>query len=235
MSTTPQNGRFTLTRPICPQCVKLQEEVKRLRAENQRLKSQSRYQERKIDEGYFGASTPSSKKPFKANTEAAPNNGGARSGHRGHGRRLISEQQADVVRDIDLTEHICPDCHVALKHVDSRPRQVVDMAPIEVKEIVNHLHRWRCPNCRRPFRAKAPEVLPKCEFGNTLLANVATEHYFHGIPMNRVATRLDLNAGSLLEAMHRLAKYFQDIPDQLIAEYRQAPVKHADEIPQGGT
>ncbi|MGH7493331.1 MAG: IS66 family transposase [bacterium] len=229
MSTASKNGRLTLTRPICPQCVKLQEEVKRLRAENHRLKEQNRYQQRKIAEGYFGASTPSSKKPFKANTQAAHNHGGARAGHRGHGRRLISEQQADVVQEINLADHVCPDCKVALNYVDSRSRQVVDMASIKVKSIVNQLQRWRCPNCRRPFRAKAPEVLPKCEFGNTLLANVATEHYFHGIPMNRVATRLDLNAGSLLEAMHRLARHLHNIPDQLIAEYRQAPVKHADE------
>jgi transposase len=229
MSTASQNGHLTLMRPLCSQCVKLTEEVKRLREENYRLKKQLRYQQRKIDEGYFGASTPSAKKPFKANTQAAHNNGGAHPGHRGHGRRRISEQQADVVREIDIAFHLCPDCNVALEYVDSRSRQVVDMTPIKIKRIVNHLQRWRCPNCRRRFRPKAPEVLPKFEFGNTLLANIATEYYVHGIPMNRIATRLELNTGSLLEVMHRLAKHFQDIPDKLIAEYRQAPVKHADE------
>lgn len=229
MSVISKNGRLTLTRPRCPQCVKLQEEVKRLRAENQGFKRQLRYQERKIDAGYFGASTPSSQKPFKANAQTAHHNGGAPRSHQSHGRRLIREPQADVIRAIDLADHFCPDCQVALKYVDSRPRQVVEMAPIEVKNIVNHLRRWRCPDCRRQFRAKAPEVLPKCELGNTLLANVATEHYLHGMPMNRIATRLELNTGSLLEAMHRLAKHFQNIPEKLIAEYRQAPVKPADE------
>ena len=229
MSTASSNGRHTLTRPLCSQCVKLTEEVKRLRAENHRLKQQLRYQQRKTDEGYFGASTPSAKKPFKANSQAEHNNGGARPGHRGHGRHRISEQQADIVRTIDIAFHLCPDCNVALAYVDSRSRQVVDMMPIATKRIINHLQRWRCPNCQRGFRPKAPEVLPKFQFGNTLLANVATEHYVHGIPMSRIATRLNLNTGSLLEAMHRLAKRFRNIPDQLMAQYRQAPVKHADE------
>jgi len=52
MSTASKNSRFTLTRPLRPQCVKLQEEIKRLREENDRLKAQSRYQQRQIDEGY---------------------------------------------------------------------------------------------------------------------------------------------------------------------------------------
>jgi len=52
MSTASKNPRFTLTRPLCPQCVKLQEEIKRLREEKDRLKAQSRYQQRQIDEGY---------------------------------------------------------------------------------------------------------------------------------------------------------------------------------------
>jgi len=83
MSTTPQNGRLTLTRPICPQCAKRQEEVKRLREEKHRLQVPRRrdYQQRQLDEGYFGSSTPSSQKPFKANTKAERNNGGGRVGH----------------------------------------------------------------------------------------------------------------------------------------------------------
>lgn len=226
---TSADGQFRLPKPNCEQCVKLIEEIKRLREEKQRLKAKLRYQERKNDEGFFGSSTPSSKKPVKANTKGDRKNGGACKGHRGHGRRLISEQQADEVREIDIADHTCPDCHVSLEHVESRQRQVVDMAPIEVKKIVNRLHRWRCPNCRRSFRPKAPEVLPKHEFGNTLLANVAAEHYLHGIPMNRVARRLNLNPGSLLAAMHGLSNYFHQIPEKLIIEYRQAPVKHADE------
>jgi len=56
---------LTLTRPACTQCVKLQDEIIRLRAENKSLKDKLRYQQRQSDEGYFGSSTPCAKKPFK--------------------------------------------------------------------------------------------------------------------------------------------------------------------------
>ncbi|MGH7450412.1 MAG: hypothetical protein ACRENG_03640 [bacterium] len=118
-----KNRRFTLTRPLCSQCVKLPEEVKRLRERINALEAQLRYQQRKIDEGYFGSSTPSSKRPFKVGAKAAHHNGGAPQGHQGHGRAAISAQEADAVLPID-TEHICPDCQVPLVSLDSRDRTV---------------------------------------------------------------------------------------------------------------
>jgi transposase len=228
MSTASKNPRFTLTRPLCSQCVKLQEEVKRLREENDRLKAQIRYQQRKIDEGYFGSSTPSAKKPFKANTKAERNNGGGRVGHRGHGRTTIDEREADEVIVVDTT-HVCPGCHVALESVDLPDRTVIEVEPVQVKKVLFKLTKRRCPQCRRVFRAKAPGVLPKCKQGNSLLAHVATEHYLHQVTLGSLSQRLGIGESSLIEAMHHLARLFKEVPQRLIAEYRQAPVKHADE------
>lgn len=228
MSPASKNSRFTLTRPLCPQCVKLQEEVKRLREENDRLKAQIRYQQRKIDEGYFGSSTPSSKKPFKVNTKAERNNGGGRVGHRGYGRTSIDEREADEVIVVD-TEHVCPNCQVPLGSFDLRDRGVTEVEPVEVKKVVYKLTHRRCPSCQRIFRAKAPSVLPKFKLSNSVLAYTATEHYLDQITFGHVAKRLDINQSSLIDAMHHLAELFKDVPQKLIAEYRQAPVKHADE------
>jgi transposase len=234
MSTVAKNPRFTLTRPLCPQCVKLQEEIKRLREENDRLQAKLRYQQRQIDEGYFGSSTPSSKKPFKPNTTAERNNGGGRVGHRGHGRASIDPREADEVIVVD-TEHICPDCQAPLESSDLRDRSVTEVEPVEVKKVVYQLTHRRCPSCRRIFRAKAPSVLPKFKQSNSVLAYAATEHYLEQDTFGHVAKRLDINESSLINAMHHLAKLFKEVPQKLIAEYRQAPVKQADEIPQGGT
>jgi len=228
MSTASKNSRFTLTRPLCPQCVKLQEEIKRLREENDRLKAQSRYQQRQIDEGYFGSSTPSSKKPFKPNTTAERNNGGGRVGHRGHGRASIDPREADEVIVVD-TEHVCPDCQAPLESFDLRDRSVTEVEPVEVKKVVYQLTHRRCPSCRRIFRAKAPSVLPKFKQSNSVLAYTATEHYLEQITFGHVAKRLDINESSLIDAMHYLAELFKEVPEKLIAEYRQAPVKQADE------
>lgn len=228
MTTAAKNGRLTLTRPRCPQCVKLQEEVKRLREEKHRLQAQLRYQQRQIDEGYFGSSTPSAKKPFKANTKAERHNGGGRVGHRGHGRTAIDECEADEVIVVD-TEHVCPDCHVALKSLGLPDRTAIEVEPVQVKKVLYKLTRRRCPQCQRLFRAKAPSMLPKFKQGNSLLAHVATEHYLHQVTLGHLSERLGIGESSLIAGMHHLARLFKELPQQLITEYRQAPVKHADE------
>jgi len=228
MKAASKNRFIALTQAICAQCVRLQEEIRRLREENRRLKTLLRYQQRKIDEGYFGSSTPSAKKPFKANTQAAPNNGGAQKGHRGHGRTAISEAEADEVITLD-TDHVCPWCHVDLESLDIPDRTVIEVVPTRVKQVIFKLTRRRCPSCRRVVRAKAPGVLPKCLLGNSLLAHVATEHYLHQVTVRHLAERLGISDGSLIEALHHLAKLFKDVPEKLIAEYRRSPVKHADE------
>ncbi len=228
MKMATKKSFFAITKAICAQCVRLQEEIRRLREENNRLKDQLRYQQRQIDEGYFGSSTPSSKKAFKANTAAVPNNGGARKGHRGHGRTATPEEQADEVISLD-TDHECPACHVALESLGRRPRTVIEVVPVQVKRIVYRLTRRRCPSCERVFSAKAPGVLPKFKLGNSLLAHVATEHYLHQVTLGHLAARLGLSEGSLIEAMHHLAQRFKEVPEKLIAQYRRTPVKHADE------
>src|SRR6266849_5492708 len=73
----------------CPECLKKQQEIAR-------LKARLRYQERTAREGFFGSSTPSAKVPVKANTaerglDTAP--GGARPGHKGHGRKAGTPEQ----------------------------------------------------------------------------------------------------------------------------------------------
>jgi transposase len=61
------------------------------------------------------------------------------------------------------------------------------------------------------------------------MATAATMHYLHGIPLGRVCEQTGLGPGSLVEIFHRLGRLLASIPDRLMAEYRQAPVKHADE------
>ncbi len=228
MSTITEQPRFALTRPHCSQCVKLQDEITRLRQENKSLQDKLRYQQRQSDEGYFGSSTSSSKKPFKANTKAERKNGGGRVGHRGYGRTSIDPREADEVIAVD-TAHVCPQCQVVLESLDMRERTVTKVVPVQVQRVLYQLTRRRCPECRRVFSAKAPGVLPKFKQDNNVLAHVAIEHYLHQVTLGHLAQRLGINQSSLIEAMHHLAQLFKEVPQQLIAEYRQAPLKHADE------
>lgn len=64
---------------------------------------------------------------------------------------------------------------------------------------------------------------------NNLLGHVATGHYLNSIRLGHFERQTGVNAGSLIQAMHQLGRFFKDVSDKLIQEYRMAAVKHADE------
>jgi transposase len=54
-------------------------------------------------------------------------------------------------------------------------------------------------------------------------------YYLHGIPSGKVCKQTGMEPGSVVENFYRLARLFSGVPAQLIEEYRQGSVKHADE------
>jgi transposase len=78
-------------------------------------------------------------------------------------------------------------------------------------------------------QAPLPAVLPKALFGNELTAHVVWGHYGHGVPLGRLCDQLGVHLGSVIDMLHRLARRFQSVLPKLGEEYRQAPVRHADE------
>ena len=108
---------------------------------------------------------------------------------------------------------------------------MLDLEPEKLQPRRYDLERCACPNCGRTVRAKAPGVLPKALYGNMLLAKVAEEHYLHGHTLGDIATRLGINNGSLFNALHQLAGTLEPVATRLVEDFRQAPVKHADETP----
>jgi len=214
----------------CSQCIKKQQEIDRLKEENIALKARLRYQDRQITEGYFTSQTPSSKKPFKANTPGTEEKkkGGAKVGHKGHGRKSVGEEQADAVIRIKTLES-CPDCSIKLKDKGIKRRTVMDIKPIHLEKILYQLEIKSCPNCGKKYTAQAPGVLPKSLFGNNLLTYLAVEHYLEGIPLGHLERKLGIGYGAMVKAQHRMAKMLEDVPEKLVKEYREAPVKHADE------
>ena len=219
------------TRVICNECVQKQEEIIRLREQLNRLKKKLRYQERTQKEGYFGSSTPSAKKPVKANTkiENTKKNGGAKTGHPGAGRASVAEDEAERIETIDCQSQLCPHCQSPLEQMGHRNRSVLELEVPTTQKTIKRLQRMRCPACRKVFTAKAPGVLPKFLFSNQLLAHIASEHYLHNVPLGNLANKLGLKIGAIIEAMHHLAQRFQSIPPQLTELYRQESLKHADE------
>jgi hypothetical protein len=214
----------------CKDCLEKQRQINELEEEISSLKDKLRYQERTAKEGFFGSSTPSSKHPVKPNSSTghSRNRGGAKVGHKGHGRASICEQDADKVEDVRLG-NTCPDCSSALEDKGSRARTVIDCQPVKMKKIVYHLQRKRCPKCKKLISARAPGVLAKCLYSNRLLAHVAVQHYIYGNTLGQIEKQTGIGYSSLIDAMHQLSKRLKDVPNALIESYRASPVKHADE------
>jgi len=216
----------------CSECLKKQQKIDSLMEENQRLKQKLKYQQRKEKEGVFGSSTPSSKLPVKANTTNSETGKpkGAQLGHKGAGRKMFQESEAERVVSVEAqVGSTCPDCGRPLEEKGMQERLVIESQPLKAKRVLFRLPKKYCPHCQKVFQAHAPEVLPKSLYGNQLITTAAVMHYLHGIPMGRVCEQTEIGPGSLVEIFHRLAKLFDKIPAQLIEQYRQAPVKHADE------
>jgi transposase len=214
----------------CSLCLEKQRQIDDLKDENRRLKEVLRRKERKEEDGIFGSSTPSSKKPIKGNTEKKESKPrGARPGHKGHGRKGHSDIPPDRILDVEAEFDRCPECGGPLENKGWEERSVIDSPPQKAEPILYRLGKRYCPRCRRGLTAQAPGVLPKSLYGNQLIANVIVMHYLYGLPLGRVSEYSGVGAGSLMTMFHRSTGLFEDVPRRLIEEYRQAPVKHADE------
>jgi transposase len=221
---------MNISMTYCQQCLKKQQKINELEEEISSLKNKLHYQERTANEGFFGSSTPSSKLPVKPNSqkEHQRNRGGGKPGHKGHGRASISEEDADKVEDIQIG-NTCPECGAVLEDKGTRARAVIDCQPVKMKKVLYHLHRKRCPKCKKLISAKPPGVLAKCLYSNQLLSHVAVQHYIYGNTLGQIEKQTGIGYSSLVDAMHQLSKRLKDVPSALIEAYRQAAVKHADE------
>lgn len=210
--------------------MKKQQEIDHLREENARLKARLRYQERTAKEGFFGSSTPSSKVPVKpsAPADSAPKFGGAKPGHAGHGRRTIPPEQADRVERIAAPER-CPQCGRLLETKGTQSRTVIDVQPLRRQTVCYHLEQKYCCHCRKLVRASAPGVLPRALLSNRLLAHVAVQHYVYGVTLGQMENQLAVGYGTLMGALHLLARLLEPACERLVQDYRQALVRHADE------
>lgn len=147
----------------------LEEEVSRLRAENERLREQTRRSSRNSSQ------PPSSDAPSVPPWKPRQSSGrqrGAQPGHEGHQRTLYPVEACRRVSDQRPTA--CCVCGAALAGDDPNPvrQQVVELP--EVKPLVDEyrLHQLRCPACGGMTRARLPAAVPASGYGPRLAATV---------------------------------------------------------------
>jgi transposase len=209
-------------------CLEKQKEIDRLKEENRSLKEKLKRLEQQTKDGYFGLSTPSSKKPFKENSKGKKN-GGAKIGHIGHGRKKVDEEDATRIK-VPLSE-ICPDCKNKTEHKGIVARGIIDGKMPTTEKVIYDCEKRYCPKCKKTFLGQPP-VLPRTLYGNGLLSMIATMYYFEGVPLNRIIEMLglaDIKKGSIINALHRVSGFFAPVVAKIIEDYRSTPVRHADE------
>lgn len=214
----------------CSVCLEKQRRIDELEGEVKRIRLALGRERRKAQDGLFGSSTPSSKKPVKKDVEKREGKPkGARPGHKGHGRKGHEEGTWDRTVDVVPGSELCPQCGHTLVKKGIEERSVLDTPSSRPEKVSFNLDKRYCPHCRKSFTPQPPGVLPKSLFGNQLMANAITMHYLHGVPIERICENLGVGSGSLVGIFQRCAALFEDVPQKLIEEYRQAPVRHADE------
>lgn len=206
--------------------VELREEVTRLKAKVRRLEKLEMLKK----EGMGGAHIPSSRIPYKAKAEKenVEKRGGARMGHKGHGRKRLSDPSHRV--EVELPG-CCAQCGCELKRDGKRERSVLDSIETKVQEIIYEYARGKCPKCMKVHSGRAP-LLPRFLYGNALLSKMTVMHYVHGIPLGRICEMLGrdkIKIGGIIAAFHRLASLCAPLTELLINDYRRSTVRHADE------
>lgn len=214
--------------PFCEDCFEKQRKIDELTEKVERITAKLKRYETENKEGYFGSSTPSSQQPFKEKSKEH-NNGGAKKGHRGNGRKSIQESQADRTEHLTL-EKGCPHCGNPLKKKGTVDRSVIESSAPKTEKVLYKCTKYWCPVCEKTFQKK-PTVLPRSLYGNGLIAQAATMHYVEGIPLGRIESILGdaIISGSLFDVFHRVANLWQPALLTIINAYRNAQVKHADE------
>lgn len=182
---------------------KLKEEVERLRSEVNKLK---RDKNRLREEGPFGLSTPSSKKPFKekATKESTQAKGGAKPGHTSYGRNKHARDEINKMIELTLPG-ACPGCGGSLGSHGVRERSVLELVRPEVEKIVYRCLRGICKQCTKVHTAQPP-VLPRSLYGNELLAHSLDFHYCLGMSLGKLLDFLGphVSDGGLIQAFHRI-------------------------------
>ena len=190
----------------CKGCLSKQQKINELEEEITSLKSKLRYQERTAKEGFFGSSTPSSRVPVKPNSPTGDkrNQGGAKPGHKGHGRSSIREQDADKVEKIHIG-NTCPDCGSILEDKGTKTRAVIDCQPVKMKKVVYYLERKRCPRCKKIISARPPVIARKISFGSQSDAGAKTREILMTVLRTLKKTTVDVTS-AFKSALDKLAE-----------------------------
>jgi transposase len=154
---------------VLERVIVLEQEVRRLRAENERRREQTRRSSRNSSQPPSG-DAPST--PPRRRREPSGKARGGQPGHRGHQRKLYPVEQCRTVTDHRPRE--CGAGGIALLGDAPQPyrQQVVELPEVHPLVDEHRVHQVQCPACGETPRAELPAGVAARGYGPRLVATV---------------------------------------------------------------
>src|SRR5713226_8126052 len=212
--------------------MELQEEVQRLRKENEKLQEQLN---RPVKDSHNSSKPPSTdnKASSVPSAEKEEKKKGPPFGHVGVSRQ---KREADIV--LVQKVKVCPECKTKIDSDSTTyvPHQIYELPPMRILTIDILRQKTTCPGCRRTVVAPNPEGIEKNRaFGPRLEAFVGMLHDQQHIPQERIRLLLkdlfkeSLADGSIDTLLARAGEKLAPDYEQLRRQLRKEAVLGADE------
>src|SRR6185369_3750700 len=155
--------------------------------------------------------------------------GGGQVGHRGVWRQSFKSEEADEQRVAEVSAERCETCECRLHRMSSNERAIYEIERESVKKLYYQSERKVCPPCRKTWRGKVGNAMPRASLSNELIVEAAEQHYVLGRTLDQISERLAINDATLLSSLKRLGNLLKPCLEKLFADYQRALVRHADE------
>jgi transposase len=221
----------------------LEEEVDRLRTENQELKQLAAHlleqlaaaQQRIAELEQQRVDPPPFVKPNRPQVTEPKSKRKKRASHHNHGRKRMTP-----TRSVDHALDRCPDCHYRLQgHSLDYSREVIELPEPQPLEVIEHrvIKRF-CPHCQRWHSPKLDlraQVLGQGRIGIRIAALIGYLRTTVRLPIRRIQAylrtihQLILSAGEIVELLHHVRRRLQASITGLKQQARASPILHGDE------
>jgi transposase len=146
--------------------------------------------------------------------------------------------RVDVILDVPEDQRVCPCCGKTMVAIGEDVSEQLTIIPMKVQVLQFHRKRYGCPTREHaPLIAeRPPQVLPKSNASNDLLAMLITAKYVDGLPLARMEYILG-RAGALVPRvtlarwMIQTAEKLKPLEEAMNSVLTQYPVLQMDETP----
>lgn len=217
----------------------LQQEVRRLRAANQRLGEENQLLRDRLEQAEREAARQAApfRRPQRQKKDPSQKKRPGRSkGHKGQCR--VMPERIDEVIDVPLDG--CPCCGGPVTAVQVLEQVIEEIEPARVRAVKLTTYEGQCVHCgsvfsTHPLQTSRAGGAAKVQLGPRALALAVTLNKQHGLTMRKTCRVLQdlcglkLSAGGLSQALARVAGKVRGEYAKLINQLRQSAAVNADE------